>query len=100
MHKDRADGLTHASMCNSSFFPPVFPLFGSLGRYLKDVDAHTLPECTLSCCNHVDCNTVFLHGTTCFLLTCNTTHPENCEPQSREGDKFKDTYMLNLRTVG
>ena len=70
------------------------------GKYLKDPNANDLASCASKCCESTDCNTVFLFNEDCFLIVCNTTNPELCEPAPRSGEKFKNTYMLNLRSVG
>lgn len=70
------------------------------GVYNKDKNAGSLLDCFQSCCEHTNCNTMFYHQGSCFLITCNVTVSDACSAVPRTSDKFRDTYMINVRSVG
>ena len=83
----------------ASTFPSATPAGGvKAGKYTKDKVADSLPSCLATCCARTDsCDVVFFHDDTCFLIQCNSTAPELCEPESRDEEKFRFTYMIRVR---
>ncbi|KAK3087314.1 hypothetical protein FSP39_004539 [Pinctada imbricata] len=72
----------------------------SAGNYLKDNKSKTISECILSCCDDAtNCDTVFFHQNTCFLIKCNVTYQGSCDPVPRSEPKYNGTYLVNVRDV-
>lgn len=70
------------------------------GTFWKDASAKDFVECLNSCCNRDSCNVAFFFSESCFLITCNTTYPEGCEPEQRQEKKFQDSFWVTLRPIG
>lgn len=70
------------------------------GQYWKDKKATDLASCTKSCCYNSSCNVAFLHKKACFLIACNKTIPNACDPIDTENDDFAGSMLIRLRTLG
>ena len=70
------------------------------GTYTKIEVAKSLPDCLSSCCDQDSCNIAFYHNDVCYLISCNASHPDLCDPQKRDGKKFDNTYLITVRTPG
>ena len=72
------------------------------GKYIKAAEDVEVTECFKLCCQCEVCNVMFYHSETCFLIVCNVSYPHQdaCKPKQRQGDKFKDTFMIDVRTIG
>ncbi|XP_013408789.1 dyslexia-associated protein KIAA0319-like protein isoform X2 [Lingula anatina] len=71
----------------------------SAGYYSKNTEAKDLKGCVLSCCRKPTCNVVFLHKKTCFLIECNATVPDACDPMTTDTPEFESSLMIQLRSV-
>ncbi|XP_046548789.1 dyslexia-associated protein KIAA0319-like protein [Haliotis rubra] len=69
------------------------------GRYTKDINAVSVLDCVVSCCNEATCDSVFFHQNTCYQLECNRSIPGACDPFEANDPKFNNTYYINVRTV-
>lgn len=68
------------------------------GLYSVYKPAVTLESCLKACCDHVStCDTMFFHSGTCYLITCNGTAVNGCDPNFRKVPKFENTYLVNVR---
>ncbi|XP_067665958.1 dyslexia-associated protein KIAA0319-like protein [Haliotis asinina] len=69
------------------------------GLYTKDINAYSVLDCVVSCCNEGTCDSVFFHQNTCYQLECNRSIPGACDPFKANDSKFNNTYYINVRTV-
>ena len=68
------------------------------GVYTRDEMADSLISCLWSCCTSSVCHTLFFHNQACYLIQCNST--DACSPIERSDSKFKDSYLITVRSVG
>ena len=75
------------------------------GKYVRDNSANTLSDCIFRCCeadgvdSSLPCNVAFFSNGTCYHITCNTSHPDLCDYETRHSNKFIDTYYMIIRPV-
>ena len=43
---------------------------------------------------------MFYYNGECFLIQCNKTNPDACDPEYRKGEKFENTYLIKVNTNG
>jgi len=97
---DSEDNLDNIrDMISASFKKGVIPTGGpDAGKYLRDYHAKNLFQCVVSCCDSPDdCNVMFYSEEKCFLIACNASWPEGCDPIRSKQRKFADAYMLLVR---
>ncbi|XP_076348164.1 LOW QUALITY PROTEIN: dyslexia-associated protein KIAA0319-like protein [Tachypleus tridentatus] len=66
----------------------------SAGQYEK-ISVRTLLECTKACCVKESCDVVFFFDLSCFHIHCKSS--ELCKPLVRTGEKFKHSYMIQVK---
>lgn len=70
-----------------------------VGTVRKDVNAETFLDCVSSCCLLPSCNVMFFYNRTCYLISCNVTWPEACDPETRADRRFSSARWLSLRPI-